>query len=394
MIWLTARQGGILALALVVALAGFFSGHLAIMALGLFFSILWWVSAWLARRTLSDLQVMSRLADETAEIGQVVRAEMRVLNPLPWPILDVAWKLALPRDLEANGGHTLSGNLWVGARQRVRIHMELRPESRGRYRIGPGSLTFKDPLSWNELIREDQEVTYLTVFPRRYPVPAALNSVFSDVGAYHGRPWDQPDPLRVIGVRPYQPGDSLRRLSAHASARFRQPMVKEWEPVQERALEIILHPKTTDHHWQGVDRQVLEDSVSMAAGAVEGAIREGIPLGLSGSGALPGHIHGFRLANQTRTDLASLLTALAWVQPSGTMDEDLVRVAHHILSPHKPLAMVVIVSPYWPEPLTPLLERRRGRRMSLVHLSAGPRIPKTPEGVRHWHWQEGAWHHV
>ncbi len=366
------------------------------MAIGLFFAMLWWASAWLARRTLSGLMVTSRLADDTAEIGQAVGSEMLVVNPLPWPILDVAWKLSIPRDLEgeASKGRGLSGNLWVGARQRVRIRMEVYPTSRGRYRIGPGSLTFKDPLSWNELIREDQEVTYLTVFPRRYPVPEALQSQFSDFGEYRGLPWDPVDPLRVTGVRPYQPGDSIRRLSAHASARFHQPMVKEWEPVQARALEIILHPKTTDHHWQGVDREALEDTVSIAAGVVEWAAKEHRPLGLSGSGSIPGHIHGFRLANQTHADLGSLLTALAWVQPSGTMDEDLIPVAHQTLSPLKPLALVVVVSPYWPEAMAPLLARRRGQRIAWVHLSAGSKIPETPEGVRHWHWQEGAWRRV
>ncbi|NMP23201.1 DUF58 domain-containing protein [Sulfobacillus harzensis] len=393
MIWRTARQDGILALAVVVALAGFFTNHSAIMGLGLFFAILWWIAAWVARRTLQDLSVTSALTEDVCEIGAHVTAEMVVVNPLPWPILDVEWKFALPREITTvEGAHALAGKLWVGARQRVRILMQLSSESRGRYRIGPGSLVFRDPLSWNELIREDHDLTYLTVFPRRYPIPASLASWCADLGDHKGRPWDTVDPLRVVGVRPYQPGDSIRRLAPYASARLRRPMVKEWERVQDRSLEILLHPKTTDHHWEGIDRITLEDTVSIAAGVVQWALENKTPVGLQGSGSMPGHIHGFTVGHESRGDLTAMLTALAWLQPSGTMDEDLVEVLHKTLQRLTPQSLVVFVSPYWPEALDILAGRRRVR---LVHLSTGPIIPETPNWVlAHYHWQEGGWLHV
>lgn len=406
MIWKAWRQETIPTLGLVVALVGLFSGHTAILAVGAFFWGLAFLSSFLARRTLTRIQVNSRMQDRQAEIGEVVVTEMVVKNPLPWPILDVQWKIDLPQTVDPSGPgtallvpggtrQTLTGTLWVGARQRVRIQYSLAGRERGRWNIGPGSLTFRDPLSWNELIREDRDLAYLTVWPQRLPVPQNFWSATFEMGKTKGKPWDPPDPLAVAAIRPYQPGDPVRHVAAHASARMARIMVRQLEPVKERSVEILLHPKTTDAHWHGLDRPLLEDVISVAASLAESSVRLGLATGLSGSGSIPGHIRGFTLPAERRTSPDELLTALAWLQPSGTMDDDLPHVLARLERRLTRTTTLVVVSPYWSDEWEDQLIGRVRHGLRIISVTLGDIHPKIPNWVRErWHYDDRGWQHA
>ncbi|PSR23515.1 MAG: hypothetical protein C7B45_02965 [Sulfobacillus acidophilus] len=403
MIWKAWREETIPVLGLILSITGLVTNRPAILILGLFFWGLAILSSYLARRSLALIAVKMHVVEPQAEIGQSVQAEMIVENPLPWPILDMQWKVDLPQAVHPEGPgttlvvpggsrQTLTGTLWVRGRQRVRIQYHLTGETRGRWNIGPGSLIFRDPLSWNELIREDSSLYYFTVWPRRYPLPSGFWSRNPTSGSLHGRPWDPPDPIQVLAIRPYQPGDSVRHVAAHASARMARLMVKQLEPLVDRTIEVLLHPKTTDQHWHGVDRDLLEDSISLAASVVEVAVRSGLTTGLSSTGSIAGHVRGFTLPAQKRADAADLLTALAWTQPSGTMDEDLPLVLARLDRRLVRGATLVIVSPYWPAILTEYLSAKAQRGLEVIFLTLGDTTPAVPHWIRHvWHFQKGEW---
>ncbi len=390
-------------LAFLVSVVGLVTDHVTVLLVGLFFLGLTILATQLARHTLQNMTVTSHIVQSYTELGQPVSAEMVIQNPLPWPILDVQWKIDLPQALTPRGvgtallkpggaRQTLTGTIWVASRQRVRIQYQLTGQSRGRWHIGPGSLVFRDPLSWNELVREDPTGHELTVWPRRVPLPGTFWSASQLLGPQKGQPWDSPDPLRVVGVRPYQPGDSVRHIAPYASARLQELMVKQLEPVTERTVEIFLHPKTTEAHWHGVDVELLEDTISAAASVAEAAVVEDLKVGLSSTGAVPGHIRGFTLAPRDRHDPGDLLTALAWLQPSGTMDDDLVHVLARIDKRLNPGTVLVVVSPYWPDQLTERLEVKVRRGLRVLFLTSGDRIRRTPEWIREiWHFDQGGW---
>jgi uncharacterized protein (DUF58 family) len=54
------------------------------------------------------------------------------------------------------------------------------------------------------------------------------------------------DPARFAGVRPYAPGDPLRRIHARASARVGEPVVKRFEPSRDREVLIALDVQAAD----------------------------------------------------------------------------------------------------------------------------------------------------
>ncbi len=403
MIWKAWRNESMPLLALLVAVVGLVTVHMTVLFIGLFFWGLTLLASHLARRTLQHMTVTSHVVQAYAEIGQPVGAEMVIQNPLPWPILDVQWKIDLPQSLTPSGvgttlmlpggaRQTLTGTLWVAARQRVRVQYRLTGLARGRWQIGPGALVFRDPLSWNELVREDRTGHELTVWPRRVPLPESFWSASRLFGPQKGKPWDSPDPLRVVGVRPYQPGDSVRHVAPYASARLRELMVKQLEPVTERTVEILLHPKTTDAHWHGVDIDLLEDAITAAASVAESAVLEGLAVGLASTGAVPGHIRGFSVTPRDRQDAGDLLTALAWLQPSGTMDDDLEHVLVTIDKRLRSGTLLVIVSPYWLDEFTERLEAKVRRGLRVMFLTSGERQHRLPDWVREvWHFDQGRW---
>ena len=406
MIWRAWRQDAIPTVSLLLILAGLLSQHVTVAAIGAFFWGLAYLSSYLARRTLTQISVTARLGDLHAELNERVSTEMVVQNPLPWPILDVQWKIELPQSVSpegpgtavvAPGGtrQTLSGTLWVGARQRVRIQYSLAGRERGRWNIGPGALIFHDPLSWNELIREDSYLSYFTVWPRLFTLPANFWSQNPELGNLTGNPWDPPDPLRVASIRPYQPGDPIRHVAPYASARMARLMVKQLEPTAQRSVEILIHPKTTEAHWLGIDRVLLEDTISLAATVAESSVNRGLVTGLSGSGSLPGHIRGFSLPAAARADATELLTALAWLQPSGTMDDDLPHVLARIERRLTRSTTLVVVSPYWSDDLTARLAARVRRGLRVVFLTMGAVNPILPAWLHdYWHYDQGGWRHA
>ena len=397
------RQQLLPALGALWALVGLFSNHFSILAIGLFFWGLALLSAYVAHRTLADITVFMRVNPPHAEIDEATVMEMVVKNPLPWPILNVQWAIDLPPNLKAQGPgtvlqavegarQTIQGALWVGARQRVRIQCQLKGSARGRWNVGPGSLVFHDPLKWNELVRMDQQQEYLTVWPRRFPLPEGFWSQSPDLGLIKGNPWDSPDPFRVINIRPYQPGDPVRLIAPYPSARLRQLMVKQLEPMETSSVEVLIHPKTVEKHWHGINRTLLEDTVSAAASVVEAAIAARLVTGLSGTGSIPGHIRGFRFSAIRRTNPEELLTGLAWLQPSGTMTDDLDQVLAALGPRLTYRATLIVVSPYWEEAMTRDLQAKVLRGLKVIALVPGKALPAFPPWVHNcWRFSQGEW---
>lgn len=389
--------------ALILAVVGFLAGRASLLFLGLFLGALIVIARFMVKASLEHVSLHTELSQLFIDPGATTSFELVVTNPLPWPLLQGEWSMSLPSAIQTQGpGHlvaapgdrqVLKGQFWVGPRQKVRLFYEIRGLKRGRWRFGEASVTFRDPLAWHQISRQDPVERALTVWPQRYAVPPNFWLTQDRVeGRVQGSPWDLPDPLNVVGVRPYQPGDPLRLISPHASARLHELMVKELQPVRERSIHVFVHPKTTDHHWQGIDRRLLEDTINAAASLVAAALGQGARVHLTASGAHPGQLHGFSIRAQGGRDPAPYLTALAWLQPSGSMDDDLQNLLSPVLAQrHRTNNTIVLVSPYWPE----WMRHVRLDRASIIFVQPdyGDDV-RSPQGIVTWHYHEGVWSHA
>ena len=108
------------------------------------------------------------------------------------------------------------------------------------------------------------------------------------------------DPSRFAGVRPYAPGDPLRRIHARASARLGQPITKRFEPSRDREVLIALDVQTADGPaWEvAFDDDDVESLYVVAA-----SLARALAGGAGGVRARRGRLHGRRDAVRERPGL-------------------------------------------------------------------------------------------
>jgi uncharacterized protein (DUF58 family) len=126
----------------------------------------------------------------------------------------------------------------------------LSADHRGVYALGTVRLTGGDLFARPATIDERGHVDRFLVRPRVVPAPTlARPDRWGDLD--RARTGLNEDPSRFAGIRPWVPGDSLRRIHPRASARLRQPMSKRFEPSRERNVLIALDVQTGDVTWEG-----------------------------------------------------------------------------------------------------------------------------------------------
>jgi uncharacterized protein (DUF58 family) len=93
------------------------------------------------------------------------------------------------------------------------------------------------------------------------------------------------DPSRFAGVRPYAPGDPLRRIHARTSARLGRPMTKRFEPSQERQVLIALDIETQSASaWDPASPEQVESLCVVAASLARSLAAEHAAFGIAAAG--------------------------------------------------------------------------------------------------------------
>ncbi len=377
------KSTGLSVLAILICLTGIIVGKFLLVLLGIFLIVLLATVEWMTGRTLTFIGVDHSVAHRIIEIGETVTAEMVVENRMPWPITKVSWENSLPQAVTVKGPgrvvlnapthrQILSGSLHVGANERVRVQYQLTGHARGRWMIGPAALWFGDVFGFTRLYRDMPEQMYLTVWPKRYPIAKKFVTRTLLEGPLRGLPWDYPEPYKVKGIRPYVPGDPVRQIHPYASARAGGLMVKELETVQDRHIEVVLHPLTNQEHWMGIDTALLEGVISLAASVIEAAMRAGIDVGLTMSASLSGYPYGYsHRPSHSQESLSEYLTALSWLQPSGAIHQLIVARMGDLMRRLTPQSVVVLILARWDDALDPILAQLRYRGTRVVIMTNG-----------------------
>jgi uncharacterized protein (DUF58 family) len=158
---------------------------------------------------------------------------------------------------------------------------------RGHYRLGPLRLQTGDLLGIEQQILLLREPRHLTVYPRivsldqlGLPTRSALTALPSRTPLFE-------DPTRIMGVRSYQAGDSLRRIHWPATARTGNLLVKQYQPAIARDTHICLDLCLRDYVLR--DRHAATEMAIVAAASLAHhiVVRENLPAGLSVLGLIP-----------------------------------------------------------------------------------------------------------
>ena len=118
-------------------------------------------------------------------------------------------------------------------------------ERRGVFTLGPVELSAGDPFARRVAAELRPGTDTFLVWPRTVPT-TELEPPDRWGDRERARGGLAEDPARFAGVRPYAPGDPLRRIHARASARTGAPVTKRFEPSRDREVLIALDVQTAE----------------------------------------------------------------------------------------------------------------------------------------------------
>ncbi|HEY8743651.1 MAG TPA: DUF58 domain-containing protein, partial [Chloroflexota bacterium] len=231
----------LLFLALVGALlnAGFLV-TLAYFLMAIFLFVRWWMQRVPEVLSYHRRHETHLFFDEAATV--TLEVHNRGMIPIPW----LQYSERLPLRLGYTTPHT--GAAYIPAHGVRKLQYVVRGSRRGLYDLGPLTLSYGDIFGFEDRILRGTGTDRLIVYPKIVPLEQLLLPSRSPLGALRSRNPLSEDPSRVIGVRDYQRGDSIRRIHWPATARHGQLQVKKLEPAMtlQTVLLLDLHPESYD----------------------------------------------------------------------------------------------------------------------------------------------------
>jgi uncharacterized protein (DUF58 family) len=335
-----------------------------------------------ARVSLEDVVYTRVLRERRAFMGETFELQIRLANrkriPVPW----IEVREYLPEATPLTGAHTtpagiagtvlLQRSTALGGNEELEWPLTLHARERGFFRIGPARLRSGDLFGIFEREETVRGTDSVVVYPRTYPLPA--------LGIVSARPFGDraggqrifEDPIRVVGVRDYFPGDPLKRVDWNATARTGRLQSRLYEPSRTQAVVVALNISTMDQSWLGFDPVLLERNVVVAASIARWAFEDGSAIGLIANGSFPDADRAIRIGAGSSSDqLVRVLEALAMIAPFtiSSLASELERPGHALPAG----ATLVVVAALMPHDLAATLHRLRseGHAIHVVKTSTG-----------------------
>jgi uncharacterized protein (DUF58 family) len=315
-------------------------------------------------RAAFELDRERALEDETVDATLILRTER--------PIGRLELLLDLPEGLEAQRENPQIVRLdWEERRE---VELTLRCARWGGYAVGDFVLRSTDVFGllvhqWRLERRQP-----LKVYPRGEAFQRLLRPLETQAFAGIQVPRARGEGIEFADLRPFVPGDRIRRINWRATARRGEPWVTETHP--ERNSDVVIFLDTFLEARQR-DESTLDLAVSGAAALATHYLREKDRVGLVSFGGVINWLHVSSGLAQLYRILDSLLDAEIFLSYAWK-DIDLLPV--RALPPR---ALVVALSPLLDErAVRTLLDvRARGFDLAVVEISPVPFAPAGPDQI-------------
>lgn len=333
--------------------------------------------------SLYGLHYRRHFAEVRAFQGEQIRLTLEVQNqkflPLTWMTVQDIFPVELPIQetsisLNAATNQGEFRTFWMpNAFQRLSRHFTIECTARGFHKYGPAQVETGDGFGFFNRGARFLDEQFLIVYPRVYSVAEMELPAKNPFGNLRAHGHLHEDPMRTVGVRAWESGDSPRRIHWKATARHQALLSRVYEPSKEQQIQIFLNVATLERHWFGTIPELQERAISVAASLAAVAAEQRLPVGLIANGTLPGSDQPLRLLpGRNPQQLTRILELLAAVTPFASDPIE------HLLLKEAPRlgwgATVVVVSAIAHEALlVALLElAEAGRPVVLVTLAEKP----------------------
>ena len=348
-----AGYAGLAALALVAALV---LGRPELAAVAAPFALA--VGAGLAFAGRPEIDARASLASERALEGDHVTLTLQ-LAPSE-PVARVRVRLAVPAGMELVDSAPLRELRLPATRE---LELTVRCTHWGGYRLGDVDLVARDLLGLFASRSSVRGSAHLRVYPRaetlrRLPPPHATQA---HVGSHVARA--KGEGIEFADLRPWAPGDRVRRINWRASARRAQLVVNESHP--ERNADVVVFLDTFAETRAGVSG-TLDLAVRAGAAIVARALRDRDRVGLISFGGFvrwlvpaSGVVQQYRVVDA----LVDTQIALSWAW------KEIDVLPLRTLPPH---ALIVALTPLLDDRATAALLDLRARGFDLVVVEVSP----------------------
>jgi uncharacterized protein (DUF58 family) len=333
-----------------------------------------------AARGLDGVSYVRHLATDRTSWGEDIPMTIEVWNRKRLPL---AW---LRADDVASAGVGVRGrelvetdelgdvlrNTWTLAPfERVVRHVRLLAEQRGVFEIGPAFLSVGDLFARPAASTELTAVDRFIVRPRTVAAPGlARPDRWGDL--HRARSGLAEDPSRFAGIRPYLPGDPLRRIHHRASARIGAPVTKRFEPSQERQALIALDIETEAVGIGGSDAADELEALLVIAGSLARSLAaERAAFGISAAAYSRTRARIAEVAISDSPGQADrILDLLARLSSHPSMSFD--RLLGRVRRTTRAGTTVIVLTARDPSPFFGELRRLRRAGLDVVLLACGP----------------------
>ena len=244
------------------------------------------------RYGMRRVEYSRRLGTGRAVAGDSVALDVTIWNrkrlPLPWVTaedrlserLSVRERPEMLLDEHQQGARLLRNDWALAWYERVVRHFHIDDVRRGSYRFGPVQVRLRDILG--RLAGEERFdlSDSLLVTPGMGAVRHAEHEM-SPLGDRRARHALTVDPALFAGVRPFQPGDSLRLIHWRATARLGSTVSRRLEPARGRAVMLVVDVQTVDGPVLTWDEDTFESLTVVAASLARRLLADGASLGMA-----------------------------------------------------------------------------------------------------------------
>jgi uncharacterized protein (DUF58 family) len=246
------------------------------------------------RYALAGVTYTRRLGTARMFVGEETDLWIEITNAKPLPL---AWLKAndqFPSEMELAKGPklqlhnptrlTLASLFSLRFYERVRWHYRLRAIRRGALEFGPVELSSGDLFGMQSRQATLEHTDPLIVYPKVVPIAALGLPATHPFGDAKTPRRVSEDPLRLMSVRAYAPGDSPRTIHWKATARRGTLQTKVFEPSAARASAIFLDLRTAPARHPGIVPVYLEFALTAAASVTRYILdqREAVGLYING----------------------------------------------------------------------------------------------------------------
>jgi uncharacterized protein (DUF58 family) len=199
------------------------------------------------RRSFTPLQLTS---------GQPTAVRLQVSNLAPRPFPAAAWSDAvgwLPKGRPAGQLGPLRSGLF---RHReplsvTRVGYDLTPPRRGRFEVGPFTITMTDPFGLASGTQRAGHAQSVTVVPQVQPLPDSGLAIAEAEGSARLVQHRAVGSDHDVTTRAYRTGDALRRVHWRASAHHGDLMVRQEEQRSHSEASVLLDTRTGGYRDAG-----------------------------------------------------------------------------------------------------------------------------------------------